>query len=568
MIASVASVLIMAGCVSAGGPEFGQQMDFGRPARPTPRAQAYARYLSGTFLENQGKYEASLKELEQVPQLDPKAISPTLRLIRAHLRQRDYDQALAMAERAVEQAPKQSNLWVVLGEIYHQLNRYDDATKAFTKSIELNPDNVLGYGALVELQENTNDLVSAIDIYQRLIQLNPQSAGLHYQLGINLIRINDSAAAREELRKALELSSSLVRAHYFLGVLALEAGDVDESISRLKQYLTARADDREAEKLLASALARKGDYAEALKLYQKQLNSSEVQPKDHLAASFTALQAEQPELAEKLLPPDGAPIVSTLVQAMARSAQNLPYQPLLDTLDTVEGDLQTELDAYLRDLLYLFGRESAGQKLLDTLHHFEASTPGSRTLKMIEARTYMALDRTDESIKLLESMLAQEPANEWVHYFLGVVYDKQKDFQNTELHLKAYLEKRPDDPEALNFLAYLYAEAGVKLEEAEDLLKRALAADPENPYYLDSLGWVYFKKGQADEAISYIQQAIYRMNTDDATLRDHLGDAYLLKGDAQRAVAEWERALRLDPNVSGVKEKLEKRAKPAGGVSI
>jgi tetratricopeptide (TPR) repeat protein len=64
--------------------------------------------------------------------------------------------------------------------------------------------------------------------------------------------------------------------------------------------------------------------------------------------------------------------------------------------------------------------------------------------------------------------------------------------------------------------------------------------------------------GRAEEAIGLIQRAIYGMDSDDAILRDHLGDAYLLQGDTARAVAEWERAHRLDPELAGVAEKIEK----------
>ncbi|MBI2434807.1 MAG: tetratricopeptide repeat protein [Candidatus Hydrogenedentes bacterium] len=550
----------VAGCMSAGGSGGAggfEITEFGRPVRPSERARAYSHYMTSIYLDQQGQFEQSLKELESIPNLDPEAITPTLRLIRAHLRQRDFDKALEMAERAVEQAPDRSNLWIVLGEIYHQVKRYDEATKAFTKAIELNPDNVLGYGALVELQENTNDLVAAIDIYHRLIKLNPNSAGLHYQLGINLIRISDSKGAQEELTKALELSSSLVRAHYFLGVLALEAGEAQRSLEHIRKYLDVRPEDAEAQEMLGGALTRLGQYEEALGVFQGVLNGSEVQAKDYLAASYVALLADQPQAAEKLLPPDGAPVLSTLLQATARQAQGLPYQPLIESLDTVEGDINDEADAFLGDLLHLFGHEAAGQNILEQVRVFAGTGVQSKTLKVLEARTLMALERAQEAVPVLEDLLQRYPDFEWTHYYLAQVYDELKNFDQTELHLKSYLEKHPDDPDVLNFLAYLYAEAGVHLEEAEVLLKKSLAADPENPFYLDSLGWVYYKKGQADFAIDYIQRAIYRMDSDDAVLRDHLGDAYLLKGDPERAVSEWERAVRLDPKLEGVQQKID-----------
>jgi tetratricopeptide (TPR) repeat protein len=74
---------------------------------------------------------------------------------------------------------------------------------------------------------------------------------------------------------------------------------------------------------------------------------------------------------------------------------------------------------------------------------------------------------------------------------------------------------------------------------------------------MDSMGWVYYKQGRGEEAVDLIQKAIYGMETDDAVLRDHLGDAYLLKGDVTRARKEWQRALRLDPDMPGLQQKLD-----------
>ncbi|KKU44508.1 MAG: Pyridine nucleotide-disulfide oxidoreductase, partial [Microgenomates group bacterium GW2011_GWA2_46_7] len=56
-------------------------------------------------------------------------------------------------------------------------------------------------------------------------------------------------------------------------------------------------------------------------------------------------------------------------------------------------------------------------------------------------------------------------------------------------------ELGPDNPEALNYLGYIYAEENRNLDEAEQLVKKALDIDPDNGAYLDSLGWVYYKKG-------------------------------------------------------------------------
>ncbi len=548
---------VLAGCVSMPTDEWAHVRQWGWPVQGGPQAKAISHYLASVVYERRGDQEKAIAELSEVARHDPDAVTPTLRLIRNHLRDQDYEQALAMCERAVRQAPDRPNLWVVLGEIYHHFKRYDDAADAFKKAIELNPENMLGYGALVELQESTNDLVAAIDVYQRLIELNPELPGLHYQLGINLARIKDVAAAREALNRALELNPNLLQARYTLGILCLEAGDNEESVAHLQHYLRWRMDDITAMEHLAGALTRLGRYDDAFNLFSAILAGDQVKPQHHIQTMYSLLRAERPDLAEKAAPPAGAPIFGTFFAALARQDKQEPYLTLIESLTDIEGDLDEECNEHLNAVLYLFGKDAAGDWLLERIGRIRAEYD-SRILGIIQGRILMSLERHEDAVATLLPLVGVETHAQWVHYYLAICFEKLDRFEDTEAHLEQFLQHNPDDAEALNFLGYLYAEKGVKLDKAEALLQRALELSPENPYYLDSLGWVYYKQGRADEALDLIRRAIYGMDTDDAILRDHLGDVYLLKGDIPRAVAEWERARRLDPTLEGVQEKIER----------
>jgi len=241
--------------------------------------------------------------------------------------------------------------------------------------------------------------------------------------------------------------------------------------------------------------------------------------------------------------------------------------PLLESLDSVEGDVDAECQDYLMELLFLFGEKETGGRLEQTLADMRQEGIRSRRLDTVLARTLMALDRHEEAeTVMLEALEAYGP-NKWLHYYLAEVYEGRGRFRLAEKHLKACLRLDPQDADVMNFLGYLYAEENVKLDKAERLLVRALKIEPDSGFYLDSLGWVYYRKAKrswfhrewyADKAVELIRQAVLAMDTDDAILRDHLGDAYLLKGDVDKAVAEWKRALRLDPELEGVEEKIDK----------
>lgn len=563
MIASLL-IAVASGCVTV-NPEFANDKWRERPQDVSEQAEAYGHFLSALLLERQGRHDEALIEMEQVPELDPAAVTPTLRLIRAHLRRRDYDAAIEMAERATQQAPDNANLWIVTGEIYHQLKRYDEAIDAFSKAIELNPDNVMGYGALVELQENTNDLIAAIDIYHRLIELSPDVATLHYSLGLNLARINDADGAILAFARAVELEPNLLRARYLLGVLLLEQGRNNEAIEMLTGFLKRRPNDLKAAENLAGALAREGRFPEAMAVVTRLINGRDTGAEHHLFGMYTLLRMDKPGDAEQVAPPAGAPYIGTLFTAIARKEGGKPYQSLIDSLDGFGGDLDEECTAFIGDLLYTFGDEDFGEWFVGYLNDFRNSARPSRTLDFIQGRTAMYRGDFEQAVAMLAPLLEGNDTNSALHYHLAISYEELDQFEETEAQLKAYLELVPGDPEMQNFLGYLYAEHGVKLDRAEELLTQALSSEPDNPFFLDSLGWIYYQRGNGEKAVELIQRAIYGMESDDAILREHLGDAYLLKGDTEHAIAEWERAQRLDPTLESVGEKLEKH-RPASGV--
>ncbi len=550
----VAVILAIAGCVST----LHSHIPWREHQPTSSKGRAYAHYIASVVYERQGNLEKALTEMEKTAELDQEAFTPALRLIRAHLRSKNYEDALAMSERLVQQAPERANLWVVRGEILHKLGRPNEAMQAFMKAIEVNPENILGYGALIELQESLNDLVAAIEVYERLVELSPDAPGLYYQLGINLARINDVEGASAALSKALELNPRLSRARYLLGVMALEHNQNERAIAYLTAYLRSRQDDVQAMEHLAGAWERIGRGAQALELYNNLLLSPQATPHHHIQAMYVALIAGEPQRVSTYRPQTSAPILGYLFQLWAQEDTGESTEGLLAQLDTIEGDLDTECSEYVNDLLYLFGKKEAGDYLLKRLTT-SSQKQDTRTLPVIQARLLMSLGRHEEAIPLLEEVLARyEKEQHWIHYYLAICHDDLDHFEAAEKHLQAYLQFQPDDPEVWNFLGYLYAEEGVKLKKAEELLQKALEMEPENPYYLDSLGWIYYKMGRGKKAVEYIQEAIYKMDNDDAMLRDHLGDAFLLIGDKERAAAEWERALRLDSDLKGVKEKLER----------
>jgi tetratricopeptide (TPR) repeat protein len=100
---------------------------------------------------------------------------------------------------------------------------------------------------------------------------------------------------------------------------------------------------------------------------------------------------------------------------------------------------------------------------------------------------------------------------------------------------------------AYNDLGYMYAEKGIKLQQALVLTLQAMDMKPNEGMIVDSVGWVYFKRGDKNRAIEYLMKAV-DLVPDDPELRCHLGMAYESSGNPEGALIEYAKALKIDPS--------------------
>ncbi|MGH9627726.1 MAG: tetratricopeptide repeat protein, partial [Bryobacteraceae bacterium] len=155
---------------------------------------------------------------------------------------------------------------------------------------------------------------------------------------------------------------------------------------------------------------------------------------------------------------------------------------------------------------------------------------------------------------------------EAIAFMRGAMYEKMKKYDAAEAEFRKVLAANPKNPSALNYLGYMLADRGVRLEEAHDLITKALEEDPHNGAYLDSLGWVYYRMNKLDEAESHLRRALERFSSD-PTIHDHLGDVYFKQGKLKEAIDQWQVAVQewnnsspsdTDPaEVAKVEKKLE-----------
>src|SRR5215469_11409694 len=148
----------------------------------------------------------------------------------------------------------------------------------------------------------------------------------------------------------------------------------------------------------------------------------------------------------------------------------------------------------------------------------------------------------EESLGKAEQLATKPEEKEYVYFLRGDTYQRQKKYDEAEAEFRKVLAITPQSAATLNYLGYMNADRGVKLDESLNFIKQALTLEPNNGAYLDSLGWVYFKLGKYDLAEENLTKAAVHMGSD-PTVQEHLGDLYQKTGRLKLAAAHWDRAV-------------------------
>jgi tetratricopeptide (TPR) repeat protein len=148
----------------------------------------------------------------------------------------------------------------------------------------------------------------------------------------------------------------------------------------------------------------------------------------------------------------------------------------------------------------------------------------------------------EAALNKAEQLSTKPEDKQYVAFLRGSTYERQKKYDEAEAEFRKVLAAEPQSAVTLNYLGYMNADRGVRLEESLNYIKQAVSLEPSNGAYLDSLGWAYFRLGKYDLAEENLNKASQHMGSD-PSVQEHLGDLYQKTGRLKLAAAHWERAL-------------------------
>lgn len=528
-----------------------------RQALDRPAAEQSALDLVGlaTLRAENGDIAGAIAQLKRARTFDPG--SPLIHLMIAQYYYELGNDTLAglYAGRAVRLDPGNADGRLVLGNSHLLARRYDEALAQYLAAARLKPQSSEIAVTLAQLYEATGQPDSAVALLRREIERSGDPGARQGLAGL-LTRLRQWPAALDQYRGILEADSTDLKALYSAGLLFEVTDQPDSAVAYFDRVSARQPANAAIRRRIFNALLGRKDFAAAALEAQGIL---ELEPGDaNMRLQLARIHYRQGEFDraagafEALLSSDSANTEALYTLARLRLQQKR-YDDAAVYFRRTLAILPRVTEAWINlgvCQLQLGQRDSAEHSFKRARRH------GSKMERdYLFGFAYAQLDRHAEALPHYLSVLPKHRRDPAFLFNLAAAYERSGDFETAERWFKELLARDPGHASAQNYLGYMYAERGVRLDEAEALIAKALSQEPDNAYYIDSMGWVFFRLGRLDEARASIERAVALLPRD-ATLREHLGDIYLAQGDRERAVGQWRIALEIDPAKASLRGKI------------
>jgi tetratricopeptide (TPR) repeat protein len=515
--------------------------------------------------------------------------------IRANLyaHEERFEEARNYLQMALDHDPDSPFLYRKMAEVLMALKSYDEAAIYARNAIDRDPRDVEGRLLLAEIHTLGGNDDAAILEYEEILKIDPQLKRVALVLISVLIKKKQFQSALYHLDKIIEEDPSLVIAHYYRGRIFLELGRYDEAEEAYGEaiklnetmepalfdlgslYQMEKAHEKAAaiyEKLLGfhpnNALVRErliGIYYQMGKKSEADRHMEEIKkgsaPGDPRRQSLGLIYLQQGMLDES---------IEELELILSGWPEDDKTRFYLATAYEEKGETDKALEQFRMinqessyyttaqiHIAYILNIQEKSDEAIEIVEQAIEDDPERVELYLLLSSFHESRKDYDNAMRALEAGLLKTGADGELHFRMGVILDKTGRKDESIAQMRKVVELEPNHADALNYIGYTFAEQGIRLDEAETLIKKALSIKPDSGYIVDSLGWVYYQKGLYAKALKTLQRAV-TLTPNDPAIMDHLGDAFFKTEAYEKALQAYEKALTLDPaDEEQIKKKIE-----------
>lgn len=488
-----------------------------------------------------GESARAVGELEQAIALDQHNSRAGILLTMTHLRNKEYDQALATLAAMERYDGKNPLLKNMKGGILLSKGDLAGARAGFEQALALDPAYLSALDNLAQMDVAEKNPDRARQRYEAALAGDKANVELMTALARLAFAQNNNAEAARWLERATREHPEAVTPALLLANLYQRSGEKDKALKLAQALQASHPSDPDALALLAQMQIAHGNYEAGLESYTK---LAEWQP----TSAAVQLRIAYAQLALK----DKNGALDSVKKALRLKEDWFEAQVLAATL-WVESKNYLEALAIARTVQRQRAALPAGLTLEGDIwmaqHQPQQALPVyQRAFEMgklapLAIKLHQALllsGKTREANAHAAQWLQQNPAELSVRLYLAGVYLAGGEYKPAIGLFEAVVRQDPKHVVALNNLAWAYQQT--KDERALATAERAYQLADGNPGVLDTLGWVLLDQGNTARALPLLRKA--RTLAPDATeIGYHLGLGLMKSGDKRAARAQFEQLL-------------------------
>jgi tetratricopeptide (TPR) repeat protein len=470
-----------------------------------------------------------------------------------YFRLREFDHARAEYEAAINAFPKDKAMYQKrLVELFATTGHNPEANQLLAGILKDNPKDseAIALRAGLMLTTGNRDQVNmAANDLQSLVTKSPDNAVLRFNLARALRAKGDIQPAILQLDAAIKLRPDFIRARELQAALYYAAGDSPKALKAAEDLLERDKNNVPGHLVRSGTLLALGERDQArkeldfiVKTYPQNVEARyQVGYLDFVEKDYKAAGAEFSKLHQEY-PKDHRGLVGETETLAAQS--RMP-----DAIKEMEKAVQIEPDR--RDLkLYLADFEVRAKDYDAAIGHFQGlldKDPKNADLLFRIGEVYRLKGDKDAAIEKFRASSQAAPTELRPILLVAMLMDENGRSDQAQPFYEQALKIQPDNPVALNNLAYIKAEKGIDLDQAQTMAQRARQKAPNNPDIADTLGWIYIRRNLSEEAVRLFQDLVTK-EPKIAKYHYHYGMALYQKGDKPSTKRELLIALEDNPS--------------------
>jgi tetratricopeptide (TPR) repeat protein len=523
------------------------------------KADALVDFVEGARLEENAEMENALAAYQRVLNFEPGLSELAQRVASLLSRQEDYPRAIDVLKDAIKARPKEAGPYLQLAFIYAKyLKKTEQAVKYANQAIALAPLNFEAYQRLYEIETAAGEPQKALMALDRAANVKSDDTAFWIRLGklyATIIFRSETEPKPEEIRRVNGFFAKAV-AHAGDDSAALKeiadyyaaSQQIQEAIPLYLKVLELQPDDLNAREKLATGFVLTNQREKAIAMLEEIIRKqpAKYQPYELLAQLFdeSARALERANQSDQAKP--------QFAKAAANYEQSLLINP-------------TRANTYLRLAELLIVPLKDSERAVKLLTEARQRFPGVPEFSYFLGIAQREAKHPQQAVITFEEALNEaqlsndEVLNARFYFDYGAaadqagLYDKAADLFRKSISLDP-----ANSAEAYNYVAFMWAEHNLHLDEAEDMIGRALQFDPNNGAYLDTLGWIHYRNGKFDDALKELLRAAQNLTRPDPVVLEHIGDVYSKLSRVSQALDYWQKAIALDPANKLLADKIEK----------